>query len=106
VPLGGGELGEGPVTVAVKVTGVPKLGLLGLTDTVVVVGALVTDMVVEPYTEPYAAEMVVPPTATAVASPDEEMVATPWLAEAQVTDEVTSVVLPSVKVPVAVNCWV
>jgi hypothetical protein len=52
------------------------------------------------------ADTVVVPAATAVAKPVELMVATAVLLLAQVTVEVTSPVVPSLKVPVAVNCWV
>lgn len=50
--------------------------------------------------------MVVVPVLAAVASPEELMVATPVEDEAQVTDEVTSLLELSPKVPVAENCWV
>src|SRR5262249_10333343 len=56
-------------------------------------------------TEPIVAVMVVPPALTLVASPVEAlMVATAGVEEAQVACEVTSAVLESVYVPVAVNC--
>jgi hypothetical protein len=56
------------------------------------------------------AVIVVVPSATDVANPFEPdvllMVATPIFDEPQVTDDVMSCVVWSVKVPVAINCWV
>lgn len=57
-------------------------------------------------TSPEVAVMVVVPAVTAVASPLLSTVATAVLEELQVTKMATSWVVPSEKVPVAVNCWV
>ena len=46
------------------------------------------------------------PAATAVARPAEEIVATDGVSDDQVTELVRFWVLPSLKVPLAVNCWV
>lgn len=51
------------------------------------------------------AEIVVVPLVRTVARPDEEIVATAGAEEIQVTLAVRSRVLPSLKWPVAVNCW-
>jgi hypothetical protein len=66
----------------------------------------VTVRVVFAETSPEVAVMVVVPAVTAVASPLLSTVATAVLEELQVTEMVTSWVVPSEKVPVAVNCWV
>jgi hypothetical protein len=55
----------------------------------------VTVNVVEPETEPEVAEIVELPAATALARPEELIVATEVLEEAQVTEEVRSPVLLS-----------
>ena len=55
---------------------------------------------------PEDAVMVVLPVATACARPLVEVVATEVFEEVQVTEEVTSLVVPSLKVPIAANCWV
>src|SRR5262249_27086584 len=65
-----------------------------------------TFSVPEPETEPTVAVMVELPTEVAVASPELLMVATPPVEEVQVASVVTSCVELSVKVAVAVNCWV
>ena len=65
--------------------------------------AEVTVTIVEPDTEPDAAEIVVWPRPAAVARPA-VIVATLADEELQVTVEVRFCVLPSVYVPVAVNC--
>ena len=57
-------------------------------------------------TSPRVAAMVVVPGVRAVASPLLSTVATAVLDELQVTEMVTSWVVPSEKNPVAVNCWV
>ena len=49
--------------------------------------------------------MVVEPAATAIATPEEVMVATFAFASVQVAAEVTSAVEPSLYVALAVNCW-
>src|SRR5947199_10855308 len=70
----------------------------------------VTVRTVEPETDPEVALIVVEPVPTAVARPWLPvvllMVATAVTDEAQVTEVVRSRVLPSLKVPVAVNCCV
>ncbi len=53
---------------------------------------------------PKDAEMLVVPAATAVASPLASMVAVAVVEEIHVTRLVISALLPSVKLPVAVNC--
>ena len=68
--------------------------------------AEVTVRVVLPEKPPEVAVMVAVPVATAVARPLLLTVATNGLAELQVTCVVISWVVPSEKVPVAVNCWV
>src|SRR5689334_9466080 len=99
-------LGE---TVAVNVTDCPNTdGLLfeAITDVVLVS----TVKVVEPLMEFMVAEIVVVPLATAFASPWEPLVllivATPVLLEPQVAEEVRLLVVPSLYVPIAVNCCV
>ena len=57
-------------------------------------------------TSPEVALMVVVPGVRAVASPFLSTVATAVLDELQVTEMVTSWVVPSEKNPVAVSCWV
>ena len=59
-----------------------------------------------PLSAPMLAVTVVEPTATPVARPDEVMVATFPFASAQVAEEVTSAVEPSLYVACAVNCSV
>jgi hypothetical protein len=66
----------------------------------------VTVKPVEPLTEPETASIVVLPTATPLARPAPLMVATAVLEELQVTELVRFCVLPSLYVPVAVNCCV
>jgi hypothetical protein len=65
-----------------------------------------TVSVVLPTTVPEVAEMVVVPVATAVARPPAAMVAVAVLDDAQVAEAVRFCVVPSVYVPVAVNCCV
>src|SRR6185369_1385086 len=76
----------------------------------VIGAAAVTVRTVEPVTAPEVALMVVVPVATPVARPWLPLVllivATPVSDDAHVTEVVRSWVLPSLKVPVAVNCWV
>src|SRR6266849_7424710 len=66
-------------------------------------------MFVEPYTLPDVvsmyADMYVAPAPMAVTSPVLPAVTTVVSLELQVTELVTSCVLPSVYVPVALNCW-
>jgi len=66
----------------------------------------VTVSTVVPVIVPEVAVMVVVPTATAVAKPATLMVATAGVAESQLAVEVRFLVLPSLYVPVALNCWV
>jgi len=67
------------------------------------VGA-VTVNVIEPLTGPELAVIVVIPCLAVLASPWLLMVATAVSEEFQLTEEVSSLVLPSVNVPVALNC--
>lgn len=66
--------------------------------------AAVTVSVALPLTSPEAAEMVATPAPTPLANPEESTEAVPVAVDDQVTD-VSNCVLPSSKVPVAVNCW-
>jgi hypothetical protein len=66
----------------------------------------VTVSVVEAVTEPETAWIVDEPAAMAVARPSEEIVATDGVSDDQVTELVRFWVLPSLKVPLAVNCCV
>ena len=68
--------------------------------------AAVTVSVVEPVIAPETALMVVDPAPTAEARPAAEIVAAPVFVELQVAEAVRFWVLPSLKVPVAVNCSV
>lgn len=65
-----------------------------------------TVSVVDPLTDPNTAVIVLLPVATLVARPWALMLATEGEDEVQRTDPVTSWVLESLKVPVAVNCSV
>ncbi len=67
--------------------------------------ATVTVTRVDPETEPEAALMFAAPAVTPVTNPF-FTVATGFVSEDQVAEAVRSCVLPSVNVPVAVNCWV
>src|ERR1017187_8864123 len=80
-------------------------GLAGVTAIDCSVAA-VTVNTVDPLTAPDVALIVLVPTATPLANPPTVIVATPVVADAQVTDAVRSCVLLSLKVPVAVNCRV
>ena len=66
----------------------------------------VTVRPVEPLIEPEVAEIVVLPMPTPVANPPLVIVAAAVFVELQVTELVRFCVLPSLYVPVAVNCWV
>jgi hypothetical protein len=77
--------------------------LPGLTDNDTTTGA-VTATFAEPVTEPEVAVIVVVPGVTLVAYPAVPIVATAETDDAQLADCVRSWVLPSVYVPVAVNC--
>lgn len=66
----------------------------------------VTVRVVEAMTEPDTAWIADEPAETAVARPAEEIVATDGVSDDQITELVRFWVLPSLKVPVAVNCCV
>src|SRR5579871_582299 len=62
--------------------------------------------VVEQFTVPTPAWMVVGPSSRTVVNPGDEMVATVVVDELQVALAVMLPLLPSENVPVAVNCWV
>ena len=79
------------------------LEFAGVTVTEVTV-ALVTVSTAVPVTEPEAAVIVAVPVPTVVAKPAELMVATEEEEEDHATDG-NSCVLPSSKLPVALNCW-
>jgi hypothetical protein len=61
---------------------------------------------VVPLTDPDVAIIVADPTAAPLARPVAFTVATPVLEDVQLTEDVRSLVLPSVNVPVALNCSV
>lgn len=69
-----------------------------------VAGVMVS--VADPLTDPELAEIVALPTATPVASPEPATLAIPLADELQVAELVRSWELPSLKTPLAVNCWV
>jgi len=75
----------------------------GVTLIEVSVGATVTEAMPEILDS--VAEIVVMPGATAVARPVAETVIIAVEEEVQVANEVTSLVVPSLYVAVAVNCW-
>lgn len=79
------------------------LEFAGVTVTEVTV-ALVTVSTAVPVTEPEAAVIVAVPVPTVVAKPAELMVATEEEEEDHATDG-NSCVLPSSKLPTALNCW-
>ena len=66
----------------------------------------VTVRTVEPFMEPKAAWIVVLPWPALLAKPVGAMDAMPEADELQVTEAVTSRVLPLLNFPAAVNCWV
>jgi hypothetical protein len=68
--------------------------------------AAVMVSVADPLTDPELAEIVALPTATPIASPEPATLAIPLADELQVTEFVRSWELPSLKTPLAVNCWV
>src|ERR1700733_12704487 len=68
--------------------------------------AAVTVRVVEPLIAPDVAVMVEVPTAAALARPPVLIVAMVVVPEVQVTVDVKFCVVPSLNIPVAVNCWV
>lgn len=74
--------------------------------TAIEVNVTATANTVAPLTVPEVAVIVVVPAATPVASPAVLIVATAAADELQVAELVRFWVLPSLKVPVAVNCWV
>jgi len=92
-----------PVAVNCCVNPLATAGFAGVTAIEAKVGA-VTVSVVESFTEPKLARIVVAPGATVVASPELLTVATVTAEEFQLTVLVRSCVLPSAYVPVAVNC--
>ena len=79
------------------------LGLAGVTAIDCSVGGF-TVRVVEPLTLPDVAVIVLWPAPCVVARPAPLMVATPLSDEDQLTLEVRFCVVPSLKLPVAVNC--
>lgn len=81
------------------------LGFAGVTAMLERVGP-VTVSVVNPITAPDAAWIVEDPALRAVALPVVEMVATAGVSDDHITELVRFCVLPSVNVPVAVNCCV
>ncbi len=93
------------VPVAVNCSGIPAAteGSAGVTAMETSAGA-VTVRVVEPETEPEVAEINEVPSLSVEAIPVALMVAVAVVAEAQVTEFVKFCVLPSVYVPMAVNC--
>jgi len=64
-----------------------------------------TVTVVVPVAEPKLAEIVASPTSTPVTTPLAETIAMLVIEDNHVTVDVRTCVLPSVYVPVAVNCW-
>lgn len=98
---------EVPVTVAVNCRVAPETtdGFCGAIETDIFTAA-VTVSVVDPLTEPDAAEIVVVPAATACAAPAAATVATAWFDELQIVPEldVMSFVELSEYVPIAVYC--
>jgi hypothetical protein len=84
------------------------LAILGLAGVTAIEDkeAEATVRVVDPATPPETACIVEEPVVRAVASPVAEMVATDGVADDHVTEAVRFCVLPSLKVPVAANCWV
>src|SRR6185503_14025557 len=99
-----------PVAVNCWIPPMPIEGFAGVTARDCNAGGGVTVSTVEPVTEPEVALMLVVPVATPVARPWLPLVllivATPMIDDAHVTDVVRFWVLPSLKVPVAVNCWI
>jgi hypothetical protein len=92
-----------PVAVSWAEVPTPTEGVVGETvsdDNVFTVNA------VEPEIPPTLAVMSVVPVPTALARPDELMLATAVDEELQLAARVTSRLLPSGKVPMALNCWV
>ena len=79
-------------------------GFSGFTPMLVSV-AEVTVRLVALDTEPTVAAIVAWPAAMPAAKPLEARLAIAGAEELQITDVVTSAWLPSLKVPVAVNCW-
>jgi hypothetical protein len=68
--------------------------------------AAVTVSTVEPFNDPDVAEIVAVPCPTLVANPAALIVAVAGVSEDQRAVFVSSSILPSVYVPVAVNCWI
>jgi len=94
-----------PVAINCSVAPFVTLGFAGVTAIDDSVGP-VTVRAVEPETAPETAWIIDKPAPTAVARPVEEIVATDCIPEDHATELVRFCVLPSLKVPVAVNCWV
>ncbi len=80
--------------------------LIGVTEMDVNVGAVTLRVAELLPTPSWEAVMLVVPAETAVARPDETMLATVGMELTQVALLVRSAVLLSLNVPVAVNCWV
>jgi hypothetical protein len=68
--------------------------------------AVVTVSMVEPFNDPDVAEIVAVPCPTLVANPEALIVTVAGVSEDQLAVFVSSSILPSVYVPVAVNCWI
>jgi hypothetical protein len=80
-------------------------GDAGVTAIEVRVGGFPTVKFVLPVIDPDVAPTTLVPLATALANPEELIVDTALLLELQTTELVRFCVLPSLYVPVAVNCW-
>jgi len=68
--------------------------------------AELTSSAVDPLSEPEVAVMVVIPAEVPVARPEALIFAMVLSDELQLTDDVMSLLLPFLNLPVAVNCWV
>lgn len=82
---------------------IPRVSPTGVTAMEAIAGAF-TVKVVELETAPRVAEILAVPAATPAAIPFTSMVAMPFADDAQVTSAVRSRLVPSLYVPVAVNC--
>lgn len=82
---------------------IPRVNPTGVTAMEAITGA-VTVNAVEFETDPRVAEILAVPAPTPAAMPFTSIVATPVADDAQVTSAVRSRLLPSLYVPVAVNC--
>lgn len=95
-----------PVAVYCCVKPAAILAVVGVTVIELNVAAVTVNVLVGLVTPLNVAVMLVVPAAMVVANPPDAMVATLGVAEAHVTDDVMFTVVPSVYVPVAVNCCV